>query len=141
MKKFLKEYSIYIAWGFSLIAMLGSLYYSEVMSLPPCVLCWYLRICLYPLVAILGVGIWQKNKKVYLYAFPLTAVGLVISVYHNLLYYNVLSESLAPCLAGVSCTTRMFNLFGFLPIPTQGLIAVVLINLFLIIYWKLNHND
>lgn len=140
MKKFLREYSIYIAWGCSLFAMMGSLYYSEIMHLPPCVLCWYLRIAIYPLVFVLGAAILLKNRLIHWYVLPLTLIGLGVSIFHNLLYYNVITESLAPCVAGISCTTRLVQFFG-VPIQTQGLIAIVLINLFLIIHWRTNRND
>jgi disulfide bond formation protein DsbB len=140
MKKFFKEYSVYIAWGISLVALVGSLYYSEVMNLPPCVLCWYQRICIYPLVIILGVGIWFKNRQIYLYALPLSIIAFLVGVYHNLLYYNILPESAAPCVAGISCTARLVELFGFLTIPAQALIASTLITLLLIIYWRTNRD-
>jgi len=140
MRKFFKEHSIYIAWGLALIAMLGSLYYSEVMLLPPCVLCWYQRICMYPLVVILGLGILLKNRQIYLYALPFSIIGFLIAVFHNLLYYNILPESAAPCVAGISCTARLIELFGFLTIPAQALIGFTLINILLIIYWRTNRD-
>lgn len=140
MKKFLKEYSLYIAWGIALTATMGSLYYSEIMNLPPCVLCWYQRISMYPMVVILGVGILLKNRLIHLYALPLTIIGFLIAVYHNLLYFNILPESAAPCVAGVSCTTQFVKLLGFLDIPLQGLIAFTFINIFLIIYWRMNRD-
>ena len=34
----------YIAWFQAAVATAGSLFFSEVMDLPPCVLCWYQRI-------------------------------------------------------------------------------------------------
>lgn len=138
MIKFLKEHSLYIAWGISLVALVGSFYYSEVMHLPPCLLCWYARICMDPLVVILGVGILLKNRLIHFYALPLSIIGLFVAAYHNLLYYNIIPEGLAPCVAGVSCTAKLPELFGLLTIPMQGLIAFALINVFLIIYWRTN---
>ncbi len=140
MKNFFRQYSVILAWATSLVATLGSLYYSNVLNLPPCVLCWYQRIAIYPLVIFLAVAIQQKNKRIHLYVLPLTLIGMAISIYHNLLYYNIIPESLAPCVSGVSCTTRLLELFGFLTIPTQALIGFVLINLFLIIHWRLNKD-
>jgi disulfide bond formation protein DsbB len=140
MKNFFRQYSLLLAWATSLVATLGSLYYSNVLNLPPCVLCWYQRIAIYPLVIFLAVAIQQKNKRIHLYVLPLTLIGMAISIYHNLLYYNIIPESLAPCVSGVSCTTRLLELFGFLTIPTQALIGFVLINLFLIIHWRLNKD-
>ena len=47
----------YAAWVIALLSTLGSLFFGEIMKLPPCTLCWYQRICMYPLVVILAVGI------------------------------------------------------------------------------------
>jgi disulfide bond formation protein DsbB len=111
---------IYAAWLVALIATLGSLFLGEVMKLPPCSLCWYQRICMYPLVAILTVGIVLRDPNVSIYALPLVVVGLGLALYHNLLYYGVIAESLSPCTAGVPCTARQLELFGFISIPLMG---------------------
>ena len=92
----LSKYALYSAFLQAWVASLGSLYFSEIAKFPPCVLCWYQRICLYPLVAILTVGILRGDKKVYLYVLPLSISGLIIAIYHNLLYYKIIPESIKP---------------------------------------------
>ena len=134
----LSKYLPHLAWLQATVAMLGSLYYSEVMKLPPCVLCWYQRILMYPLVLILLVGILRKDKQVVTYVLPLSIGGFLIAVYHNLLYYNILPESIKPCALGISCTTRYVEWFGFVTIPLQSLIAFTVISLCAIIYWRAN---
>lgn len=96
---------------------LGSLYFSEVLKFPPCVLCWYQRICLYPLVFIFGTALWFNDSSYKRYAAPLIAVGLFIALYHNLLYYGFISEALTPCTEGVPCNSKQLELFGFVTIP------------------------
>ena len=127
---------VYIAWYQALIAMLGSLFFSEVMKFPPCVLCWYQRICLYPVVVIILVSMIRKNKDVALYVLPLSIVGEIISIYHNLLYYKIIPESIAPCIQGVSCTTKFIEWFGFITIPLLSLAAFTVINVCMIIYLR-----
>lgn len=107
----------------ALVATLGSLYFSEVMKFPPCVLCWYQRICMYPLVIIAGVGIFTKDKHFINYVLPLAGIGWTIAFYHNLLYYKILPESIKPCVVGVSCTTKFFAWFGFITIPLLSFVA------------------
>lgn len=141
IKKWLPKYWLYLGLIQAWVAMLGSLFFSEVLKYPPCVLCWYQRICMYPLVVILGVGIWRKNKDIYSYVFPLSIIGWVISLYHNLLYYHILSESLAPCISGVSCTTKFFAWFGFITIPLLSFTAFTVINLCMIMYRRQNRHD
>lgn len=121
-----------LAWVGSLLAMLGSLYFSEIQHFPPCVLCWYQRICMYPLVVIFAVGIINRDRFIYRTVLPFALTGLAIAVFHNLLYYNVLPEAAAPCLAGVSCTTKFIEYFGFVTIPLLsglGFLAITILTL------------
>lgn len=125
-----------LAWAIALMSTLGSLYFSEISGFPPCILCWYQRIFMYPLVIILAVGIMRKNKELPLYTLPLSIIGLTIAIYHNLLYYNIIPEAIAPCQAGVSCTTKFIEWFGFVTIPFLSLAAFTIISLCMIIVWK-----
>lgn len=140
MKQFIKNNALYGAFAVALTAMLGSLYFSEIANFPPCVLCWYQRIGLYPLVIIIGFAIYRKNKEILLPAFVLTGAAWVIGLYHNLLYYKILPEAAAPCLAGVSCTTKYIEWFGFVTIPLLAFVASTLILIGLIIHWR-TKND
>ena len=93
--------------------------------MPPCSLCWYQRICLYPLTLVIAVGIVLRDGKLVHYALPLVLAGLGIAVYHNLLYYGVIPESLSPCTAGVPCSSRQIDWLGFIGIPLMSLAAFV----------------
>lgn len=135
MKKYL-QYLPYIGFFQALVALLGSLFFSNILSLPPCVLCWFQRICMYPLVALFIVGILKKDKNLPYYVLPLSIVGLLISLYHNLLYYHILPESIAPCTSGVSCTTKLIELFGFVTIPLLSFIAFAIITVSMILYMR-----
>jgi disulfide bond formation protein DsbB len=130
----LNDLLIYLVWTIALVSMVGSLFFSEVMQLPPCVLCWYQRIAMYPLVLIIGIGIVSHDARMKIYALPLSLIGLAIAVYHNLLYYGVIPESLTPCQQGFSCTSRQIEWLGFITIPLLSLTAFSLINLGLIFY-------
>lgn len=134
--EFIKQNILYIALLQVVVGMFFSLYFSEVMKLSPCVLCWYQRIALYPLVAIIPIGIFKKDTDLPLYVLPLSIIGMVIALYHNLLYYGVISESLAPCTAGVSCTTKLIEMFGFITIPLMSFAAFSVITICMILLWK-----
>lgn len=109
-------------------------FFSEVMLLPPCVLCWYQRIAMYPLVIVIGVGILLKDRHMKHYALPLAIIGLAIAIYHNLIYYEVIPESLTPCSEGVPCNAVQIELLGFMTIPLMGLAAFAAIVLILLAY-------
>ncbi|HEY1041271.1 MAG TPA: disulfide bond formation protein B [Candidatus Paceibacterota bacterium] len=132
MKSFIAKYNLYLIFGVSLLAMLGSLFFSEVMDLPPCVLCWYQRIALYPMVILSAIAIYKKSREVYSYMLGLLIPGFLISLYHNLLYYKILPESVSPCTAGVSCTTKFFEWFGFITIPLLAFAAFVILILLVV---------
>ena len=124
--------TIFSAWLVASVATLGSLFFSEVMMFPPCVFCWYQRICMYPLVVILSAGLFPVSKSVIKFSAPLALIGWVVAVYHNLLYYKILPESAAPCVRGISCTTVYIEWLGFITIPLLSLLAfsAILILLF-----------
>jgi disulfide bond formation protein DsbB len=116
---------LYAAWIVASLAMLMSTFFSEIMQLPPCTLCWYQRICLFPLVAIFAVGIVRRDHGVVSYALPLLCIGLGISIYHNLLYYGVIPEALSPCSQGASCTEVQLEWLGFITIPMMALAGFI----------------
>ncbi|HWT01973.1 MAG TPA: disulfide bond formation protein B [Pyrinomonadaceae bacterium] len=124
----------YLAWVITLLATVGSLFFSEVMGLPPCVLCWYQRVAMYPLVLIIATGIVRRDARMRAYALPLCLAGLAVAVYHNLLYYGVIPESLTPCSEGASCSERQIEWLGFVTIPLMGLASFVVVALCLLFY-------
>lgn len=134
MKKLIKENILYLAWITSVVSMAGSLYFGEILGLTPCVLCWYQRIAMYPLVLILGVGIVKKDRNFLNYALPLSIIGGALAFYQNLLYYSVIQERLVPCTFGISCTTKYIRLLGFMDIPLLSLLSFVVITISLLIY-------
>lgn len=137
----IRKNALYLAWATALAATAGSLYFSEVLHLPPCVLCWYQRVFMYPLVLLLAVGIERRDPGIRRYALPLSLLGFAVAVYHNLLYYKILPENAAPCTAGISCTTLQINWLGFITIPLLSLLGFLAINLALIIYQPEENND
>jgi disulfide bond formation protein DsbB len=93
---------------------------------------------MYPLVIIFGVAILKKDKLFTYYAWPLIAIGWLIGVYHNLLYYNILPEVAAPCIQGVSCTTKFIEWFGFVTIPLLSLVGFTILGGLMLIYQRVN---
>ena len=121
-----------IGFLISLFGTLGSLFASEVLGYPPCVLCWYQRICLYPLVVVFGVALFDGDRSAWKYGLPMSVVGLMVAGYHNLLYYGVIPEKLSPCTQGVSCTTKQLEIFGFLTIPLMSFVAFLAVTVIFI---------
>ncbi len=108
---------VYLSFLFVVAGFFGSLYFSEVRGLAPCILCWYQRCALYPLMIIIPIAWWCKDRALPYYILGLSLTGLCIALYHNLLSWHVIPERLAPCVQGISCTTQVVSWFGFITIP------------------------
>ncbi len=124
---------LFSAWVLVTVSTLGSLFFSYIMEFAPCVLCWYQRICLFPLVIILATGLFPLDKRVIEYSLPLAIAGWITAFYHNLLYSGIIPQDLQPCSKGVSCTEKYIDLFGFLTIPMLSLISFSIIITLLIL--------
>ena len=128
----LTPFALTAAWAVALLASAGSLYFSEAANYIPCTLCWYQRIAMYPLVLILGIAIFRRDIDVRIYAIPMAAVGAVISTYHWIIE-RFPELDYGACQAGVPCTQKWFEEFGFITLPFLALIAFLLIITFLLI--------
>jgi len=122
----IKENALFYAFVIALLAMGGSLFYSEIAVYNPCKLCWYQRILMYPLVIILGVAAMKKTKDVIKYVVPLALIGGLISAYH---FYGQVSNLHLPCEANaaVPCGIKFTFHFGYITIPMMALTAFILI--------------
>ena len=121
------------AWLLVTTSTLGSLFFSVVMELPPCSLCWYQRMFMFPLVLVLFMGLFPFDPKVVRYALPLSAAGTLVALYQILLQAGVIPESAAPCSQGVSCADVDLLAFGFVSIPMLSLFAFGAVTALLII--------
>ena len=140
MKK--SQLFIFLCFLVALISTAGSLFFSEVMKFPPCVLCWYQRIAMYPLVLLFLAGSFQGAKATWSFTMPLVAVGWIIAVWHNLLHYKIVPESASPCMEGVSCATVYIQWFGFITIPMLSFFAFsILLGVLLLLKKELKNEQ
>ncbi len=121
-----KKKSLWLGFYVSVIASLGSLYYSEIMGFTPCVLCWYQRIFMYVLPFIFGSAIVYNDYKVIRYVLPISVMGLLISAYH----YLVQVTRVFVCTGEVDCAIRYTFSYGYITIPVMAFTAFLLVLLF-----------
>jgi disulfide bond formation protein DsbB len=137
---FIKEHYVIIGFLITCMGALVSLVYSEIIHFIPCVLCWWQRVFVLPLVFIFGAAAWYKDRKVIKYVLPLLSVGFLISVYHNFNYYFAEAGSALPCDAsGVSCYQHLVSVFnGYISIPSIALTGFISILVLLAVahYYK-----
>lgn len=128
----IRDYTLYLAWIVSIVATLGSLYFSEVMEYIPCELCWYQRILMYPLTVILGIAVFKGETSIKSYVLPLSIFGGCIALFHYLQQKVPGFASIRPCKSGVPCNIDYINWLGFITIPFLALIAFTLITILMI---------
>lgn len=111
-----------LAWFMALIAMLGSLYYSEIAGYIPCEYCWYQRIAMYPLVVIIGLAILARDERVRRYVFGLAIPGGLISAYHYLIQ-RFPDLEVGECSTIVPCTSAWVWKFDLVSIPFMAFVC------------------
>lgn len=121
-----------LAWLVATVATLGSLYYSEIADFVPCRLCWFQRICMYPLAVILLVGLLLRDHRVRWYAAPFVVIGAPISLYHWLVERGVFSESTA-CSATVPCAVPWFEELGYVTLAFMAMSGFLLVGTLLVV--------
>lgn len=132
-------YVLLTAWVLVTLASLGSLFFSEVMGVPVCTLCWYQRIAMYPLVIILGVGLFPFDPRVVRYASAFVATGWILSFYQLLLIEGVVPERMQPCSQGIPCSETHIEILGILNIPSLSLVAFSAVSLLLFYLHRLEN--
>lgn len=116
-----------LAFVIALAATLSALFIGEVLGQMPCVLCWYQRIAMFPLVPILALSLWRADDVARVYALPFALAGLAMAGWHSGLYAGVIGDAIVPCTRiGPSCTDQSQTILN-LPLPYLSLVAFALI--------------
>jgi disulfide bond formation protein DsbB len=116
-----------LAWGVATVATLGSLYYSEIADFVPCKLCWFQRICMYPLAVVLGIAAIRRDRAVRVYVAPLAGIGAAIAAYHSWIQAYPPDGGSSFCTLDAPCTERYVWEFGFVSLPLMALSAFLFI--------------
>lgn len=118
-----------LAFLVALMSMAGSLFFSEIAKYPPCALCWWQRVFMYPQTILLAMGIMKNDKNIADYVTGLSVAGLIISLYQY--YIQMGGKMFIQCDAtGISCTQRFPADFGYVTIPMMamtGFLALIIL--------------
>jgi disulfide bond formation protein DsbB len=127
-RRLLWGYELWAAFVVAAVATGGSLFFSEIAGFIPCELCWYQRICMYPLSILTLLAALADDYRVARYLLPLPVAGVGVAVYHLLVENGVVAQSSA-CLASApgGCATKWIEEFGYVTIPVLALTAFVLL--------------
>jgi disulfide bond formation protein DsbB len=127
-------YELWLAFVVAAIGTGGSLFFSEIAGFVPCELCWFQRICMYPLSIVTLLAALADDHRVARYLLPLPAVGAGVSVYHLLVENGVVKQTQA-CLVSApgGCAVKWIDEFGYVTIPTLALTGFAVAFAFLLL--------
>ena len=127
---------LFSAWLVAAFSTSGALFLSEVMGIAPCVLCWYQRVFMFPLVFVLAAGLYPPDRRVLRYAAPLVAAGWLVALFHLLLTKGYIPATMTPCTQGIPCSKIDVEWFGFLTLPMLSLLSFSAIGLALGAFYR-----
>lgn len=117
---FVSKNALLFAFMLTLFGSVCSIFYSEVVHLPPCSLCWYQRLFLFPQVFLFGLAYARKDRNIFDYTLVLTTVGLFIAAYHILVQSGISLPTPCSINSLVSCAQKDFEYFGYITIPVMS---------------------
>ncbi len=115
-----------LAAGIALLATAGSLWFSEGAGFPPCELCWYQRIAMYPLVVVLGIAGIRGSATGRITGVVIAVVGSAVSAWH-IVVETFPDASGGGCDPANPCTIRWVEGLGTWTIPRLATGCFVLI--------------
>lgn len=131
--KFVGENRVVMSFIVALIAMSGSLYYSEIAGLEPCELCWFQRIAMYPLVMLLAIALIKKDEGVAKYSLGLAVPGIIIGIYHYYLQLGGVGFTSCGVVGySINCADKFVLKFGYITIPLMAVTAFAMIIVFML---------
>src|SRR5213592_1975610 len=107
-------YELWAAFAVTAVATGGSLFFSEIAGFIPCELCWYQRICMYPLTIASLLAAAANDRRVSRYLLPLPVAGAGVSVYNLLIENGAIKEPSACLVGGAGCAVKWINEFGYM---------------------------
>ncbi len=133
LRRALWGYELWCAFVVTAIATGGSLFFSEIAGYVPCELCWYQRICMYPLSILTLFASLTNDHRIARYLLPFPVIGAGVSTYHLLVENGVVEQQQACLITAGGCATKWINEFGYMTIPTLALTGFALAFAFLVL--------
>ena len=134
LRRAVEGYELWLAFVVAAIATGGSLLFSEIAQFVPCELCWFQRICMYPLSITTLLAALANDERIARYLLPLPVAGGGVAVYHLLVENGVVGQSMS-CLSSApgGCGIKWIDEFGYVTIPTLALTGFALAFAFLLL--------
>lgn len=136
---FVHKYVLELLFFGILSAVVGSLVYSDIVGFPPCDLCWWQRIFMYPQLIVVGFAMYRGDKNVIDYLMPLSILGAIVSLYQSFLQWGFDMGVGSGCAAvGGECSKVYFLEYSYITIPFMAFTVFAYIIALKVIYY---HKD
>jgi len=136
----IRKYGLYFAWVTAAIGTMASLYFSEIKNFEPCHLCWYQRMCLFPLFIILGIAVHNGFLGIVRYVLPQVILGFLFALYQVAIQEIPGWNPIDICGAGPSCSEKIPIGLGFITIPMLSALGFFFVGVTLTAVWVSNYR-
>jgi disulfide bond formation protein DsbB len=120
------QFAVPVGFFLGFAGVTGSLIYSEIYQLTPCLFCWWQRIFIYPQVILFAMA-WYRIEKgfasareAFYYTTPFAIIGTFVSLYHILLQRGMVGPGGSCLLNGTPCNVISYQVYGFITIPVMA---------------------
>lgn len=142
---FVHKYVLELIFFVILGAVVGSLVYSDIVGFPPCDLCWWQRIFMYPQLVIVALAMYRKDKSIIDYLVPLSGMGAIVALFQTFVQWGFSFGATGGCAAiGGECAKVYFMEYSYITIPFMSLTVFVYVLTLKFIYyhksWKLKNG-
>lgn len=128
LRRVLWGYELWAAFVVSAIATGGSLFLSDIAGFVPCELCWFQRICMYPISIVTLIAAIRNDHRVAAYLLPFPVAGTGVSIYHLLIENEVVGQSTVCSMSAPGgCATKWIEELGYVTIPVLAITAFLLL--------------
>lgn len=113
-----------VSFGILAASLVGSLFYSEVAGFAACIVCWVIRILLYPQIVLVGAYLYKPRRWLMVTSLVMSIGAFVSAIYLVYLQYGgsaIINCGLFASLG--SCETEYFRIFGYVTIATMTLVS------------------
>lgn len=120
--EFLGAWGLWIGFLLTFSGLVLSLFYSEVLGIAPCGLCWVMRIFMYSQVVLFAVALWKHDRGIADYSIALSVFGIAVGLYQH--YLQMGGTDVLPCPATLTeatdCASRFLFELGYITFPLMG---------------------
>lgn len=142
---FVHKYILQLLFFSILSAVVGSLIYSDIVGFPPCDLCWWQRIFMYPQLVVLAVAMYKKDKSIIDHIVPLSVLGAIVALFQSFVQWGFSFGASGGCAAvGGECAKVYFTQFSYITIPFMSFTIFLYVIAMKFVYyhksWKLKNG-